>query len=79
MYSINARFFLFLKIGVQIFTKCSPDDQDTFRTDDVLSFLEKYPLGLLLYLEFLIHDLKSEVGAAAISWSLINAVLRDMH
>ncbi|XP_029900747.1 transforming growth factor-beta receptor-associated protein 1 [Myripristis murdjan] len=48
------------EIGVQIFTKRSPDDQDTFRTDDVLSFLEKYPLGLLLYLEFLIHDLKSE-------------------
>lgn len=30
---------------------------------DVLALLEKYPLAMLLYLEFIIHDLKSEVGA----------------
>ncbi|XP_070777160.1 transforming growth factor-beta receptor-associated protein 1 [Enoplosus armatus] len=44
--------------GVQIFNKRPPDDQ--FETQDVLAFLEKYPLALLLYLEFLIHDLNSE-------------------
>lgn len=32
---------------------------------DVLALLEKYPQAMLLYLEFLIHDLNSEVGAAA--------------
>uniref|UniRef100_A0A3P8T7D0 Si:ch211-266g18.9 n=1 Tax=Amphiprion percula TaxID=161767 RepID=A0A3P8T7D0_AMPPE len=48
------------EIGVQIFTKRPPDDQ--FETQNVLTFLEKYPLALLLYLEFLIHDLNSEVG-----------------
>ncbi|XP_071758329.2 transforming growth factor-beta receptor-associated protein 1 [Centroberyx gerrardi] len=48
------------EIGVQIFTKRPPDDRVTFETEDVLAFLEKYPLALLLYLEFLIHDLNSE-------------------
>lgn len=56
--------FLYLKkIGVQIFTKRPPDDH--FVTQDVLDLLEKYPLALLLYLEFLIHELNSEVGTAA--------------
>ncbi|KAL7380118.1 hypothetical protein ABVT39_012067 [Epinephelus coioides] len=46
------------EIGVQIFSKRHPHDQ--FETQDVLALLEKYPLALLLYLEFLIYDLKSE-------------------
>ncbi|KAI3367597.1 hypothetical protein L3Q82_026440 [Scortum barcoo] len=48
------------EIGVQIFSKRPPDDQ--FETQDVLVLLEKYPLALLLYLEFLIHGLDSEEG-----------------
>ena len=51
------------KIGVQIFSRRPPDDR--METQDVLTLLEKYPLALLLYLEFLIHDLNSEVGTAA--------------
>ena len=55
--------FLYLKkIGVQIFTKRPPDDH--FVMQDVIDLLEKYPLALLLYLEFLIHDMNSEVGTA---------------
>ncbi|KAM3870976.1 transforming growth factor-beta receptor-associated protein 1 [Diretmus argenteus] len=46
--------------GIQIFTKRHQDDQVTFVTEEVLAFLEKYPMALLLYLEFLIHDLNSE-------------------
>ncbi|KAK9534333.1 hypothetical protein VZT92_009403 [Zoarces viviparus] len=46
------------EIGVQIFNKRQPDDR--FETQDVLALMEKYPLALLLYLEFLIHDLNSE-------------------
>ncbi|XP_070699125.1 transforming growth factor-beta receptor-associated protein 1 [Pempheris klunzingeri] len=44
--------------GVQIFNRRPPGDR--FDTQDVLALLEKYPLALLLYLEFLIHDLNSE-------------------
>lgn len=50
------------KMGVQIFTKRPPDDH--FVTQDVLDLLEKHPLALLLYLEFLIHDVNSEVCTA---------------
>ena len=58
--------FLYLKkIGVQIFIKRPPDDR--FETQDVLALLEKYPLAMLLYLEFLIYDLNSEVCTAAAS------------
>ncbi|XP_034380991.1 transforming growth factor-beta receptor-associated protein 1 [Cyclopterus lumpus] len=46
------------EIGMQIFNKRAPDDR--FETQDVLALMEKYPLALLLYLEFLIHDLNSE-------------------
>ncbi|XP_056250471.1 transforming growth factor-beta receptor-associated protein 1 [Seriola aureovittata] len=46
------------EIGVQIFTKRPPDDR--LETQDVLVCLEKYPLALVLYLEFLIQDLSSE-------------------
>ncbi|XP_026161773.1 transforming growth factor-beta receptor-associated protein 1 isoform X1 [Mastacembelus armatus] len=46
------------EIGVEIFTKRPSDDQ--LKTEDVLGFLEKYPLAVLLYLEFLIHDLNSQ-------------------
>ncbi|XP_040917219.1 transforming growth factor-beta receptor-associated protein 1 [Toxotes jaculatrix] len=46
------------EIGVQIFTKRPPDDR--LETQDVLVLLEKYSLALVLYLEFLIHDLSSE-------------------
>ncbi|KAK5857607.1 hypothetical protein PBY51_010842 [Eleginops maclovinus] len=46
------------EIGVQIFNKRPPDDR--YETHDVLALLEKYPLALLLYLEFLIYDLNSE-------------------
>ncbi|KAF7661850.1 hypothetical protein LDENG_00251630 [Lucifuga dentata] len=49
------------EVGVQIFTKRPPDDPAMFVTQDILALLEKYPLALLLYLEFLIHDLNSEV------------------
>uniref|UniRef100_A0A3Q0SAW6 Si:ch211-266g18.9 n=1 Tax=Amphilophus citrinellus TaxID=61819 RepID=A0A3Q0SAW6_AMPCI len=45
--------------GVQIFTKRPPDGQ--FETPDVLTLLEKFPLALIFYLEYLIHDLNSEV------------------
>lgn len=34
-------------------------------TKDVLALLENYPQAFLLYLEFLIHDLNSEVGSGA--------------
>lgn len=53
----------FKKIGVQIFNKRPPDVQ--FETQDVLALMEKYPLAMLHHLEFLIHDLNSEVGTAA--------------
>ncbi|XP_053191881.1 transforming growth factor-beta receptor-associated protein 1 [Scomber japonicus] len=46
------------EMGVQIFTKRPPGDH--FVTQDVLDLLEKHPLALLLYLEFLIHDVNSE-------------------
>ncbi|XP_039993526.1 transforming growth factor-beta receptor-associated protein 1 [Xiphias gladius] len=46
------------EVGVQIFTKRPPDDR--LETQAVLVHLEKYPLALVLYLEFLIHDLSSE-------------------
>lgn len=45
--------------GVQIFSR-RPHSQT--ETQDVLALLEKYPRALLLHLEFLVHDLKSEVG-----------------
>lgn len=47
---------------MHIFTGRRPEDQ--MESGDVLALLEKYPLAMLLYLEFLTHDLKSEVGAA---------------
>ncbi|XP_018519088.1 transforming growth factor-beta receptor-associated protein 1 [Lates calcarifer] len=46
------------EIGVQIFSNRPPDDR--LETQDVLVFLEKFPLALVLYLEFLIYDLSSE-------------------
>nr|XP_046269664.1 transforming growth factor-beta receptor-associated protein 1 isoform X2 [Scatophagus argus] len=46
------------EIGVQIFIERPAED--CIETQDILDFLEKYPLALLLYLEFLIHDLNSE-------------------
>ncbi|XP_060919007.1 transforming growth factor-beta receptor-associated protein 1 isoform X2 [Labrus mixtus] len=46
------------EIGVQIFIGRPPDAP--LETQDVLAFLEKYPLAMLLYLEFLIHEMKSE-------------------
>uniref|UniRef100_UPI0037E75153 transforming growth factor-beta receptor-associated protein 1 n=1 Tax=Semicossyphus pulcher TaxID=241346 RepID=UPI0037E75153 len=46
------------EIGVQIFSRRPPDAP--LQTQDVLAFLEKHPLALLLYLEFLILDSKSE-------------------
>ncbi|XP_068436932.1 transforming growth factor-beta receptor-associated protein 1 [Clinocottus analis] len=46
------------EIGVQIFNKRPADDR--FETQDALALMEKYPLALLLYLEFLINDLNSE-------------------
>uniref|UniRef100_A0A3Q3H2I4 Si:ch211-266g18.9 n=1 Tax=Labrus bergylta TaxID=56723 RepID=A0A3Q3H2I4_9LABR len=52
------------EIGVQIFIGRPPDAP--LETQDVLAFLEKYPLAMLLYLEFLIHEMKSEVGTARI-------------
>lgn len=59
----NNNFLYLKKTGMQIFNKRPPDDR--FDTQDVLALLEKYPVALLLYLEFLIHDLNSEVGTAA--------------
>lgn len=56
-------FLCLTKVGVQIFSRRPPDDR--IETQDVLALLETYPLALLLYLEFLIHDLNSEVGTAA--------------
>lgn len=49
-----------IKTGVQIFIKRPPDGQ--FETQDVLTFLETFPLALIFYLEYLIHDLNNEVG-----------------
>ncbi|TNM95288.1 hypothetical protein fugu_016371 [Takifugu bimaculatus] len=46
------------EIGVHIFTGRRPEDQ--VESGDVLALLEEYPLAMLLYLEFLIHNLKSE-------------------
>ncbi|XP_041668219.1 transforming growth factor-beta receptor-associated protein 1 [Cheilinus undulatus] len=46
------------KIGVHIFTRRPPDA--SLEIQDVLDFLENYPLALLLYLEFLIHVMKSQ-------------------
>lgn len=47
--------------GVQIFSRRPPQHNQT-ETQDVLALLEKYPRALLLHLEFLVHDLNSEVG-----------------
>ncbi|XP_068195723.1 transforming growth factor-beta receptor-associated protein 1 [Antennarius striatus] len=44
--------------GVQIFSRHPQPDQNEIQ--EVLTLLEKYPLALLLYLEFLIYELKSE-------------------
>nr|XP_043902901.1 transforming growth factor-beta receptor-associated protein 1-like [Solea senegalensis] len=46
------------EIGVQLFTKRPREDR--LETQDVLVLLEKHLLALVLYLEFLIHDLTSE-------------------
>ncbi|KAK2826415.1 hypothetical protein Q5P01_020629 [Channa striata] len=46
------------EIGAQIFTKRTPDGQ--LETQAIITLLEKYPQALLLYLEFLIYELKSE-------------------
>lgn len=64
------------KIGVQIFSRRRPDDQ--IETQDVLALLEKYPLALLLFLEFLIHDLNSEVGTAAAT-TVHNLIARHLY
>ncbi|XP_076604143.1 transforming growth factor-beta receptor-associated protein 1 [Chaetodon auriga] len=45
------------EVGVEIFSRRPPDDP--IETQDVLALLEKYPLAMLLYLEFLIHGLNS--------------------
>lgn len=47
--------------GVQIFCRRRPQ----IETRDVEALLEEYPRAMLLYLEFLIHGLNSEVGEAA--------------
>ena len=62
------------KIGVQIFCRRRVDDQ--IETQDVLALLEKYPLALVLYLEFIIHDLNSEVGTAA---ATSNVIMRHLN
>ncbi|XP_068608221.1 transforming growth factor-beta receptor-associated protein 1 [Brachionichthys hirsutus] len=43
--------------GLQIFT--SHPQVDQIKTQEVLTLLQKYPLALLLYLEFLIYELNS--------------------
>lgn len=58
----TAVFFDSTKIAVWIFTRRLP--RDLLETQDVLTFLEKYLVALILYLEFLINDLCSEVGTA---------------
>lgn len=62
MSQLTILFLWKKKTGVQIFSRRHPDDQ--IETQDALAFLEKYPLALLLYLEFLTHELNSEVGTA---------------
>ncbi|XP_044023175.1 transforming growth factor-beta receptor-associated protein 1 isoform X2 [Siniperca chuatsi] len=47
-----------LQKNQEIFSRRPPDDR--FEVQDVLALLEKYPLAVLLYLEFLIYDLNSE-------------------
>ncbi|KAG5857316.1 hypothetical protein ANANG_G00018160 [Anguilla anguilla] len=47
------------EVGVQIFTR-REEDQDPLEEEEVLSFLKKYPLALVLYLEHLIFTLKSK-------------------
>ncbi|XP_008275130.1 transforming growth factor-beta receptor-associated protein 1 [Stegastes partitus] len=65
------------EIGVQIFTKRPPDDR--LETRDVIALLEKHPLALLLYLEFLIHDLKSEEERYhnRLALTYVNQMLRE--
>lgn len=46
-------------MGVQIFTQRPPDGH--LEVLDVLALLENYPQALILYLDFLIHDLNNEV------------------
>ncbi|XP_049319296.1 transforming growth factor-beta receptor-associated protein 1 [Astyanax mexicanus] len=48
------------KERVQIFTKRKPQDQNMFAPEEVLTFLEKYPAALTVYLEYLVHELHSE-------------------
>ncbi|KAM6972896.1 transforming growth factor-beta receptor-associated protein 1 [Aplochiton taeniatus] len=48
------------EVGVQIFTKRDPGDKQLFRADEVITFLKKYPVALMSYLEFLVHDLNSK-------------------
>ncbi|XP_069052414.1 transforming growth factor-beta receptor-associated protein 1 isoform X2 [Lepisosteus oculatus] len=47
------------EMGVHIFTK-RKNNQKSFVEDDVLNMLKKYSLALILYLEYLVNDLKSE-------------------
>uniref|UniRef100_A0A672HNN3 Transforming growth factor-beta receptor-associated protein 1-like n=1 Tax=Salarias fasciatus TaxID=181472 RepID=A0A672HNN3_SALFA len=61
--------------GVQIFTRRPPDD--LFDANDVLTLLHKYPLALLLYLEFLINDLNNEVYHNRLALAYVTQALRQ--
>ncbi|XP_056152463.1 transforming growth factor-beta receptor-associated protein 1 [Lampris incognitus] len=67
--------------GVQIFTKRHPDDRDTFAAEDIVAHLKKYPLALLLYLEFLIHELKSEEEGHhnLLALAYVTQILETLH
>ncbi|KAI4882914.1 hypothetical protein NFI96_021489 [Prochilodus magdalenae] len=49
-----------IDVGVSIFTKRDPEDQNTFAPEEVLTFLTNYPAALTLYLEYLVHERHSK-------------------
>lgn len=58
---------------MQIFTRRPPDGQ--LETQVVLDLLDKYPHASILYLEFLICDLRSEVRAALCLFNPLTPVI----
>lgn len=46
-----------------IFTERDPSSQSTFEAQEVISILTNYPVALVSYLEFLVHEQQSQVSA----------------
>ena len=65
---------LHMKAGVQIFIQDTEGSIPPFHSDEVICFLQKYPVSLLTYLEYLVGELKSKVGAKPLA-CMFNAII----